>query len=110
MSSVRTHTRRVNGHTQTVHHHSRAGHGGSQQQRGPLLQPRRAGRNAGRAWGAARRHKKAVALGFLLLCLAELGAWMAGNVIGIALTVVAVITLGIATAALTSTGARRGPM
>jgi hypothetical protein len=110
MSSVRTHTRRVNGRAVTVHNHTRAGRGGSadsRRQRGPLLQPRRAGRNLRRAWRAARRHKKATAIGFLALCGAELAAWLASSIIGIALTVIAVLALGLGMAALTSTGIRR---
>jgi hypothetical protein len=103
---VRTHTRTINGRKVTVHDHSRKGQGGKQ--RPPLLQPRRAGRNLKRAWKAARRHKKAAAFGFGLLCLGELGGWATGQTVGATFTVLALVFGGIGAAALHSTRGKPG--
>jgi hypothetical protein len=65
MATVKPHTRRTKHGTVKVRQHSRK----------VRLQPKRARKNAGRAWRAARRKRRGQAVIYATAAAAEIGTW-----------------------------------
>lgn len=111
MSTVRRHTRRTaSGRTATVHQHRRKGERARRakpKQRGGL-QARRAFRNLGKAFKAARRSRKGRAAVYATLGVAELGAWVTLRGVALSLTTVALVAGALAFAAAGASGGLGG--
>lgn len=127
--NVRTHTRRTaGGGTTTVHQHSRTGRpirdfaGTARPVRGPLggrkrrrrskrrggiFQAGRAFQTLGWAYRAARKRRRATAVGLAALGAGELAGWIAFRGLGVALTTVAVLAGGLGLLAMRASGGER---
>lgn len=70
------------------------------------LSPRRAWRNAKRAWRAGRQRRLTHAAVFGTVAAAELGAWAAFGATGLVLTTIGVLAIGAGTLAMRATGSR----
>lgn len=105
MSNVRTHTRRTaNGKTTTVHRHSRKGRGRHGRRNTGVFRPRRAAKNAKRAWRAIRRDKKGAAFMYGSLAMGEMAGFLTLRGIALTLTTVGLVAMGVAYAASKATG------
>lgn len=97
---VRSHTRRTpSGDTTTVRQHARHG----RPRRGGVT-PRHAWKLARRAFGAARKRKRATAVIFGALALGEMAAWLTLTGVGLMLAVAGGLALAVAAVAGLLTG------
>lgn len=83
MSTVKPHTRRTKNGNVKVRKHSRKG-----------LQPKRAGRNAKRAFKAAKRKQHARAIALTSVAAVEIGGWFALRGTGVVLATIGVLAIG----------------
>lgn len=101
-AGVRSHSRRTaSGRTTTVRQHSRRTRG-----RRALVSPGHAWKLARRAFGAARKRRRAVAVVLGVLAVAELAAWLTLDTTALMLATAAALAIGGATVAAAMTGRR----